>query len=163
MATNFSAIRDRAKREAAALTLTHGDASSYAAGYEIGLLQQVICELESRLAKQQGDVPCERHNEFYDPYSQAQQLTNAIDSALTDGEVCTDAIHDALVDGLPIEFDGRFTLEDGSVWSVQMHVTARKHRGAKPQGCWRCAGSGEGMTEKSCCSICGGAGTVDVE
>ena len=163
MKTDFRAISDEAKREAAARNLTHGDASSYAAGYEIGRLQRIICELEAKIAKQQGDVPCERHNEFSDPYSQAERLTHAIDDALTDGEVCTDAIEDALINGLPIEFDGRFTLDDGSVWSVVMYLTARKHRGAQPQPCGRCNGSGEGMTERSICSTCRGSGTVEVE
>ena len=161
MPTNFNAISEKAKRAAAERQMDSRDAASYAAGYEIGLLQQIIIDLETRLA---GDKPSESRAGAYDiEGSQAQQLTNAIDSALTDGEVCTDAIYDALVNDLPIEFDGRFTLEDGSVWSVQMHVTARTHTGAAPQGCWRCAGSGEGMTEASCCSICGGSGTIDVD
>ena len=164
MATNFRAISEQAKRAAAERQMTSGDAASYAAGYEIGLLQQIICDLESRLARQQSDTPSESRDGMYDDTgSQADMLSMAISESLEDGEICYDAIRLAIVDNGALSFDGCFMLEDGSVWSASLHLTARKHKDADPQDCAYCRGSGEGMTERSYCYRCDGRGVVDVE
>lgn len=154
MTTDFAAIESRARRAAELGCTDPAFLRAYAAGYEIAALRELVAQLERTIASMTGELveePETRH-----------ELADMIEGDLIRGEIDADLIADmlSLPEGGPVETRQRFRLSDGSEFRVSIAILATQTKDADPGICSACSGSGEGMSERTRCCVCGGSGVA---
>lgn len=147
--TDFAALTRSANEAAEKACPSISGRMSFAAGWELANLREIIRGLELRIEQlaPTASKPIDR--------SSANELSDLIADELFDSSDMI-AAHLVYPSHGPITLD-RKTLIDGSEWAIEVSISAEMTI-PPDRTCHRCHGCGEGWSEGSRCEICGGSG-----